>query len=87
MAIGLSIIKHLLDEVKIILISQLINDISRVFWKLLKYFNGTLILTIFVSWFSSIFPTIVVLKLNEALLSSAGKSPIVPLAFKNDSSL
>ena len=51
-----------------------------------EFSENYLILTTFVSWFSSIFPTISVLKLNEALLSSAGKSPIVPLAFKNDSS-
>ena len=52
-----------------------------------EFSENYLILTTFVSWFSSIFPTISVLKLNKALLSSAGKSPIVPLAFKNDSSL
>ena len=37
-AIGLSVIKHLLDQVRIRLISQLINGISRVLQKLLKYF-------------------------------------------------
>ena len=34
---------HSLDQVKKILISKLINDISRVLQKLLKYFNGTII--------------------------------------------
>ena len=38
--IGLSIIKHVLDEVKIRLISKLINGISRVLQKLYKDFNG-----------------------------------------------
>ena len=36
------------DHVKIRLTSQLINDVSRVIQKLLKYFNGTIILTSFV---------------------------------------
>ena len=37
-----------LDQVKMRLILQLINDISRVLQKLLKYFNGTAISTFFV---------------------------------------
>ena len=41
-------ITHFLDQVKFRLISQLINGISRVVQKLLKYFNGTAILTSFV---------------------------------------
>ena len=41
-------ITHFLDQVKSRLISQLINGISRVVQKLLKYFNGTAILTSFV---------------------------------------
>ena len=87
LAIGLSILKHLLDQVRIRLISQLINDISRVLQKLLKYFNGTLILTFFVPW-SFILRAIFVLNLNEALLlSSAGKPAIAQLAFKHGSSL
>ena len=38
-----SIAKQFADQVRIRLISQLINDISRVLQRLLKYFNGTLI--------------------------------------------
>ena len=41
-------ITHFLDQVKSRLISQLINGISRVVQKLLKYFNRTAILTSFV---------------------------------------
>ena len=88
-AIGLSIVKHLLDQFGIRLISQLINDVLRVLQKLLKCFDSTLIVTFFVSSSSSsILPAIFVLILNEALLlSSAGKLAIAPLAFKNGSSL
>ena len=46
--IGASIIKQFADKVRIRLISQLINGISRVLQKLLKCFNGTIILTSFV---------------------------------------
>ena len=42
-SIGLPIIKHLLDQVRIRLISQLVNGISRVLQKLLKYFHGTVL--------------------------------------------
>ena len=38
-----SIAKQFADQVRIRLISQLINDISRVFQKLFKYFDGTII--------------------------------------------
>ena len=48
------------------LISKLINGISRVLQKVLKYFNGTLILTFFVPSFS-VLPAIFTLNLNEAL--------------------
>ena len=65
------------------LISQLINGIPRVLQELLKYFNGTLILTSFLP----LFP-IFVLSLKDALLLlSAGKSVISPLSSKNGSSL
>ena len=40
-------IKQLAEHVKMRLISQLINGISRILQKLLKYFNGTIILTLF----------------------------------------
>ena len=53
--------------------------------KLLKYFNGTLILIFFVPF--PVLPTIFVLNLNEALLLLlARKSSIAPLS-KNGSSL
>ena len=42
-AIGASIIKHVADQANERLISQLINGISRVLKKILKYFNSTLI--------------------------------------------
>ena len=83
---GLSIVKHLLDQVRIKLISQSIYVISRVLQKLLKYFNGTLILTLFVPSFS-VLPAIFVLNLNEAqLLLSVGKHATASLS-KNVSSL
>ena len=86
-AIGLSIIKHLLDQVRIRLILQLLNGFSRVLQKFFKYFNGDLILTFFVSLFSSILAAISVLNLNESLLLlSARRSAIAPLASKNVSS-
>ena len=87
LAIGLPIIKHLSDQVKIRLISQLINGILRDLQKLLKYFNGTIISIFFVPSFP-ILPAIFVLNLNGTLLLlSAGKSAIEPLAFKYGSSL
>ena len=55
--------------------------------KLLKYFNGTLILPSFLPLFP-VLPATFVLNLYETLiLSSAGKLAIAPLAFKNSSSL
>ena len=87
MAIEASIIKDVADKVTIRLISQLINSISGVLQKLLKYFNDTQILPFFVSSFP-ILPDNFVLNLNEALLLlSAGKSAIAPLLFKYGSSL
>ena len=79
--------KHLLDQVRIRLVSQLINRISRALQKLLKYFNGSLILIFFVPLFY-VLPAIFVLNLNKALLLLAsGKSEIAPLLFKNGLSL
>ena len=46
------------DHVKIRLTSQLINGISRVLQKLLKYVNGTIISTSFVLPLSGVFPVI-----------------------------
>ena len=84
--IGRSIVKKIADQIRIRLISQLINGISRVFQKLIKYFDGTIIQTFFSPFL--VLPAIFVLNLNKALLLlSAGKSVIAPLAFKNGSSL
>ena len=87
LAIRLSIIKHVADQVKIRLISQLINGISNVLQKVLKYFNGALILTFFVPPFP-VLSAIFVLNLSEVLLLfSLEKSAISPLSFINGSSL
>ena len=59
------------------LISQLINGISRVLQKLLKYFSGTIILTSFVPLFPVLF---FCLNLNEALLP--GKLSRAPASVK-----
>ena len=48
------------------LISQLINGISRVLQKLLKYFNGTAISAFFLSSLLGVFPVILILYLNES---------------------
>ena len=45
------IMKHLAEQVRTRLISQLINGVSNVLNKLLKCINGTLILTFFVPLF------------------------------------
>ena len=50
------------------LISQLINGITRVLQKSFNFFNGTIILTIFVKLFP-VEPVIFCLNLNESLLS------------------
>ena len=51
-------ITHFLDQVDSRLIAQLINVISRVLQKLLKYFNETAILTSFVLSVVGVFPVI-----------------------------
>ena len=66
---------HLLDQVKMRLISQLIKDISRILQKLLKYFNGTIISTFSVLQ-SAVLPVIFCLNLNEWLLLAAWKLAI-----------
>ena len=53
------------DQVEKRLISQLINGISIVLQKLLKYFNGTAISTSFVSLAPGTFPVILILNLNN----------------------
>ena len=88
MSIGLCIIKYLLDQVTIRLISQLINMAFQEFSKnYLNCFNVALILTSFVPLF--VLPAIFLLNLNKALLLLlAEKSAIAPLSkSKNDSSL
>ena len=47
------------------LISQLINGISRVLQKLLKYFNGTTVLISFVLLAVEVFPVILILDSND----------------------
>ena len=59
-------ITHILDQVKSRLISQIINGNSRVFQKLLKYFNGTAILTSYVLPTVRVFPVILILYLNDS---------------------
>ena len=66
------------------LISQLINDISRVFQKWFKYFNCAIILTSFVPS-TPVLPDIFCLTLYEALLT--GNLLIIPAPFKYGSSL
>ena len=70
------------DQVKIRLISKLINGISRVLKKLLGYFNSTHILVFFVPSFSAL-PNIFFIYLYERLVSSlTGKSIILLLLSK-----
>ena len=59
------------DHVKRTLILQFLKEISRVWQKLMKYFNGTAILA------SGTFPVTFTLDLNEAFLP--GKLTILPL--------
>ena len=60
--VALIVITQLSDQVKVKDTSQLINDISNALQKLLKYFNGTTILTSSFSTLSpSNFPVILVL--------------------------
>ena len=58
-------------------ISQLINNISRVLQKLLKYFNGACFLTSFVLPVAGVFPVILILYLNDSdcVVLSIGSSP------------
>ena len=74
------------DQVKKILISQLISGVSRVLQKLFRYFNGTIIWTIFIESFP-VWPVIFCLDLNEALSGSSKASIITLLLFINGSSL
>ena len=60
------VITQSLDHVKIRLTSQLINGISGVLQKLLKYFSGTVISTSFVLPSSGVSPVIYTLDLNDS---------------------
>ena len=60
------VITQLDDHVKMRLTSQLINGISRVLQKLLKYLNGTIISTFFASPSLGVFPIIFILDLNDS---------------------
>ena len=72
------------DQAKMRIISELINCILRVLQKLLKYFNGTIILTSFVPLFP-IEPVISCLYYNEVQLP--GKLSRAPASVKIGSSL
>ena len=69
------------DHVKISPTSQLIKGISRVLQKLLKYFDGTIISTLFILPSSSVWPVIFVLKLNESVVLAPLKSTMLPALF------
>ena len=60
------VITQVVDHVKLRLISQFIVDISRVLQKLLKYFNGTAILTSFVLPLSVFLSIIFTLDRNDS---------------------
>ena len=73
------IITQFADQSKISSIPQLIKGISRVLQKLLKYFNGTIISTPFISPSLFVWPVIFALKLNESVVLSPLKLTIVLL--------
>ena len=73
------------DQVSIRLLSQLINVFSRFLQKLLKYFNGTITSTFFVSLLP-VSLAIIPITLNKSV-SLPVKSTILPLSSKSDSSL
>ena len=77
---------HLSDQVKMRLISNLMKGISRLYQKLIKYFNRTNILRFFLQ-FSPVTPVMFCSNLNEALWSAGWKLPIVPASVKTGSSL
>ena len=66
------------------LISQLINDISRILQKSQRFFNGTIISTTFLHP-SPVLP--VIFCLNKTLLLLSEKSTTEPALFKDCSSL
>ena len=78
------------------LTSKLVNSIWRVFQKIIRYFNGTIISTFFVP-LSPVWSIVFCLNLNKTLLwlllllllllLLSGKSMIEPALFKDGSSL
>ena len=54
------------NQVRMRLISKLVKAISRVFQKLLKFFNDNAISTSFVSLLSGVFPVFLILDLNDS---------------------
>ena len=75
------------DHVKISSTSQLIEGISRVIQKLLKFFNGTIPSTSFISPWSLVWPVIFVSKLIGSVALVPSKSTIAPLLFISGISL
>ena len=66
-------VKHLSDQDKMRLLSQLMEGISRVFQKLLKHFNGTFISASFIRLVLTVLPFMFCLVLNEAMYISSMK--------------
>ena len=60
------VIKQVHDYVKMRLTSQLINDISIILQKLLKFLKGTIISTFFLLQSLGVFPVIFILSLNDS---------------------
>ena len=68
------VITQSLDHNKRRLTSQLINSISIVLRKVLKYFNGTIISTSFVFPLAGVFAVISILDLNDSVKLLSGSS-------------
>ena len=79
--------KHFSDQVKIRLISQLINGVSKVSQNLLNYSNDTIILTVRSFPPSPVEPIAFCLNLNKALLLAALKLTLIPALIKDGLSL
>ena len=75
------------DQVKVRLFSQLIKDISRVLQKWVKYFNRTVISTLFILPLLPVSPVIFALKLNESVALALFNSTILPASFTDGISL
>ena len=76
-------IKQFADQVRVRLISQFISNISRFLQKLLRYFNGTSLSTVFVPSLP-IWSFTFLLKSKESLVLLPGKSTITSELFKTD---